>query len=640
MTRQILDVIKKKDYWYHKWRHNKSNEYYLRQFKHTRNKTVALMRTRKKEFYSSLITHASGNTKKIWNTLKEVIGHSQKVHLAPDNVTQITVETFNYYFTSVGPDLAAKICTSNTHNPILTPISNTFVMEDIELNEIVAIVNSLPKNKAAGLDGITARLIQENIDILGPILCNLFNHSLLDGIYPSRLKIAKVTPVFKEGDRSEPSSYRPISVLSAINIIFEKLIAKRVHKFLEKYRVICPQQHGFRPRYSTSTAVLSLTQMLNTTLHNNKLAAVVFLDLQKAFDTVDHSIMLDKLKNYGFRDKTFHLFSSFLTDRQQKVSINNITSSLRYITTGVPQGSVLGPLLFTLYVNDLCQIISSEMLMYADDTAVIFTADTEDELQDKLNIELAKISNWFSTNKLTINTKKTKYMIFHSPRKLVNYSIIKPIINDNALQQTSSFKYLGIIFDSNLNWKNQITHVCSKVASGCYALLQARDCFDANILLILYHAFISSHLTYCLESWGWTFTTYLNPIRRLQKRVIRIMNFAKYNEHSKPLFTQLQLLPFDHMREDKTVRITYSIVRNNHPFPVSLFNSPLRHTRNFSLNNFNLPLTHNVYGERLIQYVGAKVWNKIPVDLRNDHNFCKKLKNHFLLLYSHECPQH
>lgn len=118
------------------------------------------------------------------------------------------------------------------------------------------------------------------------------------------------------------------------------------------------------------------------------------------------------------------------------------------------------------------------------------------------------------------------------------------------------------------------------------------------------------------------------------------MNFAKYNEHSKPLFTQLRLLPFDHMREDKTARITYSIVRNNHPFPVSLFNSPLRHTRNFSLNNFNLPLTHNVYGERLIQYVGAKVWNKIPVDLRNDHNFCKKLKNHFLLLYAHECPQH
>lgn len=178
--------------------------------------------------------------------------------------------------------------------------------------------------------------------------------------------------------------------------------------------------------------------MINTALHNNKLVAVVFLDLQKAFDTVNHNILLNKLKKYGFRDKTFYLFSSFLTDRQQKVSIKNITSSLQRIKTGVTQGSVLGPLHFTLYVNDLPQILTSQLLMYAEDAAIIFTGDNEYELQCKLDMELAKISNWFSANKLTINTKKTKYMIFHSRQKPINYTVVKPVMNNNALQQTKS----------------------------------------------------------------------------------------------------------------------------------------------------------------------------------------------------------
>lgn len=171
-------------------------------------------------------------------------------------------QSLNSYFTSVGPAFAARICTNNSHNTTLASIKNTFVMEDIDLNELTSTVNILPTNKAAGPDGITVRLIKDNSDILGRISCNLFNRSLLKGIYPSRLKTAKVTPVFKEGHRSNPSSYRSISVLSVINNIFEKLIAKRVHKFLEKYQIICPQQHGFRPRYLTSTAVHSLCQII------------------------------------------------------------------------------------------------------------------------------------------------------------------------------------------------------------------------------------------------------------------------------------------------------------------------------------------------------------------------------------------
>lgn len=234
------------------------------------------------------------------------------------------------------------------------------------------------------------------MDILGQILCNLFNHSIQNETYPSILKIAKVIPVYKNGDISDPSSYRPISVLSVVNNIFEKSLSNRINKFLQKYMVLCPQQHGFRSNYSTSSAVLTLAQSINTALNNNKLAGVVFLDLQKAFNTVDNSILLHKLKHYGIRNQAYELFSNYIKNRQKAVVMTDITSTLQYLNTGVPQGSVLGPLFFSLYINDLPHVLSSsEIIMYADDTALICTADNVLELQRQVNAELKKIPSGF-----------------------------------------------------------------------------------------------------------------------------------------------------------------------------------------------------------------------------------------------------
>lgn len=269
-------------------------------------------------------------------------------------------------------------------------------MFEIEPQEITSIILSLPGNKSAGLDGIYPRILKENTDILVPILCKLFNHSLKCAKYPSVLKIAKVVPVYKDGDRSNPSSYRPISVLSVINNIYEKILSSNICKFLEKYNLLCQQQHGFRKHHSTASAVLSLTQLINTALHENKLAAVVFVDLKKAFDTVDHAIMLNKLNHYGFRGEAYSLLSSYIENRQQAVVINNIISSLKYLQTGVPQGSVLGPMLFSLYLNDLPKVLSCcDILMYADDTAIIVTADNHEDLEAKTNAELKKLHAGF-----------------------------------------------------------------------------------------------------------------------------------------------------------------------------------------------------------------------------------------------------
>ncbi|MDD9361468.1 MAG: reverse transcriptase family protein, partial [Anaplasma sp.] len=273
-----------------------------------------------------------------------------------------------------------------------------------------------------------------------------------------------------------------------------------------------------------------------------KIAVVVYLDIKKAFDTVNHSILLNKLHQYGFRGKTSQLFSSYLSDRKQCVVINDFTSTPRTVLTGVPQGSVLGPILFSLYVNDFPSILKySEALMYADDTALIFVGDTIGELQDKINEELTTVLAWFTSNQLTLNLKKSKYTVFHSKKKAINYDELVIRLDNTKLQHVACYKYLGVLFDSDMHWKSQIKHICSKIAYGCYTLLKARECFDLFILRILYFAFVHSQLVYCIESWGNTYATYLDPVTRLQKRAIRFITFSRTTDPSRRLFLSLNV---------------------------------------------------------------------------------------------------
>lgn len=345
------------------------------------------------------------------------------------------------------------------------------------------------------------------------------------------------------------------------------------------------------------------------------------------------AIYKKKLNNYGFRDKSFEFFSSYISNRSQVVTIGDITSSERTLRTGVPQGSVLGPLFFILYVNDLpLAINSAEILMYADDAALIVTGESMQEIEIKTNDELANISNWFMSNKLTVNVKKTKYMIIHSRHKSINLDSIQIKINNLALESTTSFKYLGVVIDNYLHWQANINSVCSRVSSGCHALLQIRDYFDEEILRILYFSLVHCHLSYCIDSWGWTYTTYLEPLRKLQKRSIRIITHSSHDHPSAPLFHKLQILPIDSLRQQKTAIAMNNVIRYNRPLNSYILCSSSRPTKNVLAGNYNLPPTNNVYGDRRLQFIGAKIWNNLPQEIKSAFNFPHQIKEHFLSL--------
>lgn len=289
---------------------------------------------------------------------------------------------FNEFFINVGNQFSSNN-NDGEHSPILpAPIRNSSAFEEITAEEIIQITKQMPRNKAVGPDEITVHVLKENIDILCHPLKRIFNQSFITGTYPEALKTGRVTPIFKADDPNNITNYRPITILSCINILFEKLIAKRMISYIQKYTILSQNQHGFRKNYSTATAVHSVTEVIYNALNNNKFALGIFLDIKKAFDSVNHEIFLTKLERYGFRGLAIKFFRSYLTNRQQFVQIALNKSSVKQVTNGVPQGSVLGPILFSLFINDYpSSLYKAQAVLYADDTALIITHPSLTEIQ-------------------------------------------------------------------------------------------------------------------------------------------------------------------------------------------------------------------------------------------------------------------
>lgn len=535
---------------------------------------------------------------------------------------------FNEFFINVGNQFSLNN-NDEDHNPILpAPIQNSFAFEEITTEEIIQITKQMPGNKAVGADEITVNILKDNIDILGHPLKRIFNQSFITGIYPEALKTGRVTPIFKADDPNNITNYRPITILSCINILFEKLIAKRIISYIQKYNILSQNQHGFRKNYSTATAVHSVTEVIYNALNNNKFALGIFLDIKKAFDSVNHEILLTKLERYGFRGPAIKFFRSYLTNRQQFVQIALNKSAVKQVTNGVPQGSVLGPLLFSLFINDYpSSLYKAQTVMYADDTALIITHPSLAEIQSLGNKELQNTLRWFNANKLLLNIKKTKFILFSSNRKK-GPKVCTLKIGRIEIDQVDQYKYLGITLDTSLHWAPHIEELSRKLAYGCYTLINARKHFKKETLRIIYFSVFHCHLTYCIESWGFTYASYLAHINILQKRALRIMVSAPRTSPSAPIFNELNIMPFNIVRDYKTAVLVNRVLTLNTPYPSSVFLLPLRDTRHAWHNNLNLPKVYNVYGRRLISFIGAKIWNQLPMDIKCVANFSLLLKKY------------
>ena len=407
------------------------------------NKLTSLLRKREQDYIEEQLDINKADMSKSWKVIKEIIGRGKNTH----NSTKFTINgnptfdksvisnSFNNYFTLVGPQLAQNI--QGHINPLnyLNPTMKSMFIPYISEYEIIKSL----KNSSAGYDNIPASVAKQCIQHYIKPLTYLINSSFECGIFPNELKLAKVIPIFKNGDKQDISNYRPISILSFFSKIFEKTMYNHLINFIDKNKILYKYQFGFRKLHSTNHAIISLVEKVNNTLDSGKILIGVFLDLKKALDTVDHCILLDKLYKYGTRGTLWDWFKSYLENRKQYVCYSDISSVTLPITHGVPQGSILGPLLFILYINDLAGV--SEKLftiLFADDTTILIEGTQVNSMITSLNSELAKLTDWLKANKSSINVSKTHYMAFHRSRRkldkediLLDNTIIKQVISRN-----------------------------------------------------------------------------------------------------------------------------------------------------------------------------------------------------------------
>jgi len=389
------------------------------------------------------------------------------------------------------------------------------------------------------------------------------------GIFPDLLKISKVIPLYKKDDDKVFANYRPISLLPSMSKIFEKAILIQITDYLENNNLLNPYQYGFRKKHSTEYASLHLVDYLNYEMDHMNTPLNIYLDLSKAFDSLNHTILLSKLEYYGVTGMSHNLFNTYLSNRKQYVQYESFSSDLSNIKQGVPQGSILGPLLFLIYINDLPK--SSKIfnfLMYADDTTLYCNIDNIDPLNRDsiINLELQNINNWLVANKLSLNVKKTKYMLFYKhPKTVPNLHID---INNNEIERVESFNFLGLHLNTHLTWNTHLSAISKKISRIIGLIYKMKLILPFNIVLSLYNTLILPHINYCLLSWGQN----CESILLLQKRALRAVFSAGFNAHTEPLFKICNLLKMEDIYKTRVFVFYHNLKHNNLPKYFTSFN--------------------------------------------------------------------
>jgi hypothetical protein len=409
------------------------------------------------------------------------------------------------------------------------------------------------------MDGISMHLLKYVDSAIAVPLAHIFNLSLRSGIFPEKLKTSRVIPIFKSGDSLSPDNYRPISLINAFGKILEKIVATELINHLNSNNLIYQKQFGFQKGLSTEHNLIHLVNYVSNALNDNKFCVGIFLDIKKAFDVVPHDLLLKKLKKLGIKNNALAWFKSYLTNRQQCVEINGRRSGPRKIKLSVMQGSVLGPLLFLCFINDLGNVSELFKLLFADDTCALHSDKDFTCLINYANCELQKILNWFSSNKLAVNVNKCKYVIFHNRGKIVpeapkivfnyNVNVADPdpdlFFPIERIKDDATYKYLGVLLDENLNLNKHTEYICNKLSRALFCLTRVKTLLPHKSLINLYFALFNSHLLYCINILGSTTQKNVNKILKLQKKAIRIINNAPYNAHTAEFFADLDILPFD-----------------------------------------------------------------------------------------------
>jgi hypothetical protein len=512
----------------------------------------------------------------------------------------------------------------------------------INETELINIVTCMPAKLSCGFDEIPIKVIKSIINSISIPLTKIFNKSFLTGSFPNLLKIAKVCPIYKQGDKNELKNYRPISLLPSFAKILEKLMHARLLSFLQTNNVINSSQHGFQPNKSTSSAIADALHVITSALDKKLINIALFVDVSKAFDSLDHSILIKKLEHYGIRGLALQWFISYLSNRYQYTIINRHCSDYRLLVSGVPQGSVLGPILYLLYVNDIFNVSKIvKTVLYADDTVLIVSCKTLHDVLELARVESNNFSMWFSDNLLALNASKTNFMLFGSKTDVANCPDVLHF-DVHYVCRVNHICYLGLVIDSNLTWKQHIQCVNDKMSKGLAIMKKCSHFLPSSSLLQLYYAFFYSYMHYCIEFWGFACKQYLHPVLIMQKRAIRLIAGADFHEHCLPIARRLGILMLNDICKYCILMLVFKVLHkpNECPYVINDMFTPLstvtvyttRHTTyNFFVRSCNSNVRRNFVGHQ-----GVVLWNALPQTIKKCkslYTFKQLLKDNIFVLY-------
>ena len=505
---------------------------------------------------------------------------------------------------------------TNTNEFLLV---NSLYLSPSTPDEVSSVIDSLNNKKAVRVHDVQTKFVKFAKTIISPRISNLFNACITEGIYPTSFKVAEIKPIYKRGDPNKATNYRPISLLSNFDKIFEKLLYNRLISYIEKFELLNEHQFGFRKNYSTTMAVSNIHDKFVKSIDQNLYSCCVFVDLSKAFDTVDHEILLKKMYHFfGIRGKTQELFRSYLSDRYQYTKVSTSISSNSRISCGVPQGSCLGPILFLMCINDIPNCSKFDISLFADDTYLMLSETNLKELESRVNEEFKNLNEWFCRNKLSVNYSKTKFMIIN---KIPHKSIDEPFkiaLNGAVLERTESAKYLGVFIDEKLNWSVHTNHLSLQLAKLTGIFFRLRNYVSKETLYMIYHSLVYSRIQYSIIAWGCAAKKYMAKLRVRLNNIIRAITFSKSFSSMTALYKNLNILKLEDIYKLELAKFMYQINYKKVPtIFVDLFTSTtkLHHyeTRRTRSSNFFLPRVNKTiaqinwpskdlfYGNQLIQ---------------------------------------
>lgn len=584
-----------------------------KEFKKLRNEVNTAIRKAKDPYYRHKFENID-QQHKFWKAFNELNNAQSSTTPTEINVNGVTLsgtqlsDKFNEHFLSCG--LTQR--SARKRDPVT--YINSLVQGSIFLRpsdelEVQNIIGSLSNNSAAGPDEIKAGPIKAVASIIATPFSHVCNCILRDGLFPDELKVARVTVLHKGGPKDDLNNYRPISILSVFSKIIERVIFTRINQYLKNLKVIVPQQFGFQKKKSTELALLGVKEKLIENIEKKLYTVGLFLDIRKAFDSVKHDILLNKIGLYGIRGVAQKLIKSYLTDRKQFVLLGATSSAFRSITVGVPQGSILGPLLFLLYINDIPNIPhTQEVVLYADDTNVFFSGSNLMKLQIDANRWLGELSDWLYANELQLNINKTKYVMFRA-RNTPRTENFQLCFRNNIIQSTNTIKFLGVTFNEYLSWNEHIDHMKLKLSRIIGALWKVRNQIPARFRTSIYSAMIQSHLQYCILIWGTTTDSNLRALFQLQKRSVRALENLRYTDSVADIGAKYGLIDVFQLHKRKLAMYMYSHIRESRE---DFEHAYLRRNQffEFRTSNYKTPKIRTNYGFQSLQYLIPSLLNK------------------------------